>query len=255
MPSCAAVRVLEDDPESSTPAPARCLTRDGTIETDAAVMDGATGHARRGRAAVHGISAARSAPRTRRVLDAGGERAARRDPGAWAFARERGLSIGPAPSLLVPRQRARLDAWLAARAAPTPDHGGTVGAVARDRAGRFAAATSTGGMLGKRAGRVGDSPIVGAGTWADERVALSATGDGEAILRVALAHAIARADEPVLAEAIADALRHLHARTRGSAGVIGVDARGVAFAQLSATMPVAWITADERGDGLGRQIS
>ena len=73
---------------------------------------------------------------------------------------------------------------------PSRRHG-TVGAVARDRAGNLAAATSTGGMTAKRAGRVGDSPIVGAGTFADNRsCAVSATGDGEVFLRLGVAHEI-----------------------------------------------------------------
>jgi beta-aspartyl-peptidase (threonine type) len=139
---------------------------------------------------------------------------------------------------------------------------GTVGAVARDREGRFAAATSTGGIVGKRRGRVGDSPIPGAGTWADDRVALSATGDGEAILRVALTRSIAlgalrggdlRGGD--LRAAIVDALRELARITGGSAGVIGVDRDGVIGVQLSATMPIAW--ADRPGeviDSMGYQL-
>jgi beta-aspartyl-peptidase (threonine type) len=68
---------------------------------------------------------------------------------------------------------------------------GTVGAVALDAQGRLAAATSTGGMTGKWPGRVGDAPVIGSGTWADERVAVSCTGQGEAFIRAAAAHAVA----------------------------------------------------------------
>jgi beta-aspartyl-peptidase (threonine type) len=133
---------------------------------------------------------------------------------------------------------------------------GTVGAVARDRAGHFAAATSTGGIVGKRSGRVGDSPIPGAGTWADGACALSATGDGEAILRVALSRSIAAriAAGTPLDTAVREGLRELARITGGSAGVIGVDATGVIGVQLSPTMPIAAIAQGVRSDGLGTQI-
>ena len=154
------------------------------------------------------------------------------------------------------RARKRLADVIAGRVRPT---GGTVGAAARDRAGRFAAATSTGGIAGKRAGRVGDSPIAGAGTWADRHSALSATGDGEAIVRVALTRTIAMhvATGRELRDAIAIALRELRAITGGSAGVIGVDHTGVIGLQLSATMPIASIVrADVTHtiDSMGEQI-
>ena len=106
----------------------------------------------------------------------------------------------------------------------------------------FAAATSTGGIVGKRRGRVGDSPIPGAGTWADDRVAISATGDGEAILRVALGKTIACAIAAgsTLDRAVRDALAELAAITGGSAGVIAIDRATHATLQLSPVMPVAW---------------
>ena len=218
MPSFAAVRVLEDDPEFNA-GTGSVLTRDGTVETDAAVMDGATGRVG-AVGAVPDLGCAIALARA--VLDAG-EHVLLVGPAAWRFAAEVGIAPAPAGSLVTPRQRARLDAWLAARAPAS--EGGTVGAVARDRDGRFAAATSTGGIVGKRSGRVGDSPIAGAGTWADREVAISATGDGEAILRVALASDLARRG----ADAIEGALRALRARTGGSAGAIAIDARGVWF--------------------------
>jgi L-asparaginase / beta-aspartyl-peptidase len=224
----AAVRVLEDDPEFNAGL-GSALTRDGTVETDAAVMCGAM--QRIGAvAAVPDLGCAIALARA--VLDRG-EHAILAGPAAWDFAREVGISSSPAGSLITDRARARLA------------EKGTVGAVARDREGRFAAATSTGGIVGKRRGRVGDSPIPGAGTWADDRVALSATGDGEAILRVALTRSIALRGGDLRA-AIVDSLHELARITGGSAGVIGVDHHGVIGIQLAATMPIAW--ADRPGD-------
>jgi beta-aspartyl-peptidase (threonine type) len=224
----AAVRVLEDDPEFNA-GTGSALTRDGTVETDASIMDGAT--QRVGAvAAVPNLGNAIALARA--VLDAG-EHVILSGPGAWEFARE--VGIEPAANLATDRARARLAAKLAETS------GGTVGAVARDRSGRYAAATSTGGIVGKRPGRIGDSPVPGAGTWADARCALSATGDGEAILRVALTRSIAMRLGDSLREATIDSLRELASITGGSAGVIGVDDDGVIGLQLSPTMPIASI--------------
>jgi len=131
-----------------------------------------------------------------------------------------------------------------------------VGAVARDRDGRFAAATSTGGISGKRAGRVGDSPIAGAGTWADSASGVSATGDGEAIVRVALSRSISfrvAAGVP-LRDAIADSLRELERIAGGSAGVIAIDASGALGLQLSETMPIASVVDGVAVDSMGEQL-
>jgi beta-aspartyl-peptidase (threonine type) len=239
----AAVRVLEDDPELNA-GTGSALTRDGTVETDAALMDGAT--QRVGAvAAVPDLGNAIALARA--VLDAG-EHVLLAGPSAWTFARTTGIAPAPPGSLITARARARLAEL--ARASSTGDsggerEGGTVGAVARDRQGRFAAATSTGGIVGKRPGRVGDSPLAGAGTWADARVALSATGDGEAIIRVALAHDLAtrvRAGAS-LRDATTAALRELATVTGGSAGIIAIDATGTLYLQTSETMPVAWSDA------------
>jgi len=120
----------------------------------------------------------------------------------------------------------------------------------------LAAATSTGGISGKRAGRVGDSPIPGAGTWADRECALCATGDGEAIVRVGLTRSIAihAAAGVAFPRAIAHGLRELLAITSGSAGVIGVCNYGVHGLQLSETMPVASIVDGVAVDSMGEQL-
>lgn len=106
---------------------------------------------------------------------------------------------------------------------------GTVGAVARDAAGRLAAATSTGGVTGQWAGRIGDTPVVGAGTWADERVAVSGTGIGEYFLRAALAHDVAarvRWTGAGLADAVRDAVADDLVVPGGDGGVIAAASDG-----------------------------
>jgi L-asparaginase / beta-aspartyl-peptidase len=105
---------------------------------------------------------------------------------------------------------------------------GTVGAVARDIAGRLAAATSTGGLLNKTPGRVGDAPLIGAGTWADERVAISCTGQGEYFIRAAVAADVSarvRYGKQTLAAACAGALADMES-LGGDGGLIAVDAMG-----------------------------
>lgn len=246
----AAVRVLEDDPEFNAGL-GSALTRDGTVETDAAVMDGET--QRVGAvAAVPDLGAPIALARA--VLDAG-EHVMLAGPAAWRFAAEVGIAPAAPGALVTARARARLREAAAGRAGER--EGGTVGAVALDVAGRFAAATSTGGIVFKRAGRVGDTPIPGAGTWADRHAAVSATGDGEAIVRVALARGVAAriaAGLPLRGAVIA-ALHELRAVTRGSAGVIALDRHGRVHLQLSATMPVAWIDAAGEGDDLGERLA
>lgn len=256
----AAVRILEDDPEFNA-GTGSALTRDGTVETDASVMDGAS--QRVGAvAAVPDLGCAIALARA--VLDS--EHAILAGPAAWRFAAEVGITPAAPGSLVTERARTRLAAELARATNPSDRSGdgaadrvddrsrdrsgGTVGAVARDHGGRFAAATSTGGIVAKRAGRVGDSPIPGAGTWADARVAISATGDGEAILRVALARDVAArvAAGQTLRDAATFALRELARVTSGSAGIIAVDAMGVIGLQLSPTMPIASIVRAISGD-------
>jgi beta-aspartyl-peptidase (threonine type) len=167
---------------------------------------------------------------------------------ALRFAALHGVAPARGDALITPRARARWQAEVARRA-PADRDGGTVGAVARDRAGRLAAATSTGGTSFKWSGRVGDSPIPGAGTWADRAAAVSATGDGEAILRVALARGVAAAIAAGVApdDALAAGLAELATITGGEAGLIAIDGGGRwAARRLSPTMPIAWCA--RRGD-------
>jgi isoaspartyl peptidase/L-asparaginase-like protein (Ntn-hydrolase superfamily) len=130
-------------------------------------------------------------------------------------------------------------------AQPAP---GTVGAVARDARGHLAAATSTGGTQGQRAGRIGDSPLIGCGTWADDATAaVSCTGDGEAIVRAAMAHevhALIRHGGRSLQAACAAALECL-GRCGGEGGLIAVGADGqVAAPFTSPAMTRAWRVGD-----------
>ena len=241
-----AVRALEDDPEFNA-GTGSALTRDAAVETDASIMDGAT--QRVGAvAAVPDLGCAIALARA--VMDAG-EHVMLAGREAWRFAAEVGIAPAPPGSLVTERQRMRLLAITGIAS------GGTVGAVARDRAGNFAAATSTGGIVNKRAGRVGDSPVPGAGTWADARCAISATGDGEAILRVALARTISMhlVHGASLETAVIDALTELRQITRMSAGVIAIDQTGFVVRQLAPTMPVAWITERDAGDSIGSLLA
>ena len=184
----AAVRILEDDPHFNAGRGA-VFTFDGTNELDAAIMDG------RMRAA----GAVSSATRTRNPI--GLARAVmEKSPhiflsgaGADQFSIEQGLEQAD-PSWFATPERLRQLGEMKARTSSPFDAElkyGTVGAVALDSAGHIAAATSTGGLTGKRWGRIGDSPVIGAGTYADDRSgAVSATGAGEYFIRLGVAHEI-----------------------------------------------------------------
>jgi len=253
----AAVQVLEDDPEFNAGTGA-ALTCDGTVETDAAVMDG--DGCRVG--AVAAVPDLANPILLARALLESGEHVLLSGPAAWRFAAEVGITRAPPGALVTERARQRLQEAMAGERGRSAGsgasdmlcerEGGTVGAVARDRRGRLAAATSTGGIVRKRSGRIGDSPIPGAGTWADREIAVSATGDGEAILRVALSRTIAAYTATGLSarEAATAALAELRRITGGTAGVIVLDHAEHAFVQLSATMPVAWIDDTGAGDAI-----
>jgi L-asparaginase / beta-aspartyl-peptidase len=248
----AAVRVLEDDSEYNA-GTGSALTRDGSVETDACVMDGSTQQI----GAVAAVPDLGNAITLARAVLDHGEHVMLAGRAAWRFAHEVGIRPAPSGALITERAQQRLADALAARADSGTDRsGGTVGAVARDLDGRFAAATSTGGISGKRAGRVGDSPIAGAGTWADRACGVSATGDGEAIIRVALSHSIAVrvAAGASLQDASAAALHELARITGGSAGVIAIDDREVVGVQLSETMPIASVIDGVAADSMGEQL-
>jgi len=239
------VEILED--EDVFNAGTGCaLDREGRVSLDAAVLCGATRRA--GAVAVlpafrHPVRIAESLLSQPVVLLAG-EPAAR-----WA--EEQGFERLADEALIVPRSRKALEDALAAGSFRNWA-GGTVGAVARDSRGHLAAATSTGGTLGKWPGRVGDSPVPGAGTYADPFCALSATGDGEAFLRQAfaarVAEALARGEEA--GAALDRLLAALVTEYEGRGGAILVPRTGPPVARRNtATMAHAWWSPADAGSG------
>ena len=184
----AAVRVLEDDPNFNAGRGA-ALTHEGGIAHDAAVMEG-TG---RGAGAVCGVSTTRHPVALARAVMERSPHVFLAAPGADAFSREQGLEQAETDWFVTEERRGHLAELLASEGEyDSAMKYGTVGAVARDQSGGLAAATSTGGVTGKRWDRIGDTPVIGAGTWADDRAgAISCTGSGEQFLRVGAAGAIA----------------------------------------------------------------
>lgn len=227
---CEAVVALEDDPLFNA-GTGSVLNADGEVEMDASVMAGDTlaagGVACLQRVRNPVLVARQVMLATDCVLLAG--------PAATAFARERGFADHE-PGL--------------PRALRVSEGGGTVGAVALDALGRLAAATSTGGRAGKRAGRVGDSPIPGAGNYASAHAAVSATGWGEQMLRSVtakdVAERIARGALPD--EALRQVLDDMARRYGEPIGAIALDARGnLGAVHGTAAMPHAWRRSGEPG--------
>lgn len=242
----AAVRVLEDHPRFNA-GRGSTLTAEGSVETDASIMEG--DQLRNGAvAAVSGIRNPISL--ARRILDAGGH-SLFVGAGAVERARALGVPICDPGELVTDRQRERLAALLASEPVhrATAAAPGTVGAAALDRRGTLAAATSTGGMLGKLPGRVGDSALIGCGTYADSRLgAVSCTGDGEAIIRVVLARRLLDllVDGGDPSDACRLAVELLVREGRGQGGLIAVDPRGrVGWAQSTLLMPVGFRRPDD----------
>ncbi len=184
----AAVRVLEDDPHFNSGRGA-VFTHDGGIELDAAIMDGRT----RAAGAVAAATATRSPVGLARAILDDGRHVFLASAGADAFSREHGLEQADQDWFATDERRRQFAELQASGDMFDVDMKyGTVGAVACDTHGHVAAATSTGGVTGKRWGRIGDSPVIGAGTFADDRAcAVSCTGSGEFFLRVGVGHEIA----------------------------------------------------------------
>jgi beta-aspartyl-peptidase (threonine type) len=230
-----AVRALEDDPRFNA-GRGSVLNRDGTIEMDASIMEGDRLQCGAVAALVgvaNPVTVARRVLESRRHVLLVGD-------GALAFSRSVGIPECDPASLVTDRQRKR-HVELARK--PSPPVGGTVGAVALDRNGTTAAATSTGGTPGKLPGRVGDSALIGCGTYADSSLGgVSCTGDGEAIIRVVLGHRALRylkdADDPDYAAKVAVDL--LVEEGGGQGGLILIDWRGrPGYATSTRLMPVA----------------
>lgn len=222
----AAVMAMEDFPLFNAGHGA-ALCDDGSVELSASVMRGsdrAAGAVALVRRTRHPVAAAAAMLDQPEVLLAG-ER-------ADAFAAARGLEQCDPSEFVTERQRRRLAARLG-------DGGETVGAVCLDGDGLLAAATSTGGLHGQRPGRVGDSPVIGAGTWADRSVAVSCTGKGEAFVRAGAARLLGAlvGSGVALLDAARTVLDEV-AECDGDGGLIAVDAHGeVAFPFSAEAMP------------------
>ncbi len=226
----AAVQCLEDEPLFNAGRGA-VYTSDGKQEMDAAVMNGAD-HAA---GAVAGICGPRNPILAARAVMEKSEHVMLTGDAALAFCRAQGLAMEEAAYFFTEARWEALQSTLAMRRTGTQDQDesrkhGTVGAVARDMHGHVAAATSTGGMTAKMPGRVGDSPVFGAGTWADDAsCAVSGTGHGEVFIRFAAAHEIAarmRLAGQGLQQAAEGVVMDLLAPQGGPGGVVAVDAHG-----------------------------
>ena len=222
----AAVRVLEED-SCFNAGRGSVLTATGCIELDAAIMDGRS----RAAGAVSGLRTTRAPiSLARRLLDEG-PHVFLSGHGADDFARDRGFEQVENSWFEIPERRRQLEELMAADGFDDEVKYGTVGAVAVDVGGHVAVATSTGGLTAKRWGRVGDSPLIGAGTFADDRAAaVSATGSGEFFIRAVAAHQLAervRIGGQSLQEAL-DAVLADIGTLGGKGGLIAVAPNGEA---------------------------
>ena len=226
----AAVVVLEDDPLFNAGRGA-VLNAAGTHELDASIMEGASLRA----GAVAAARRIRNPIRAARAVMEGSRHVLLAGAGADAFARKHGLELVSQAYFTTARRRLshelalqRSHGRLHGRETPADRHG-TVGAVALDSMGNLAAATSTGGFTNKLAGRVGDTPIIGAGTYANNATcAVSGTGDGEFFMRRVLAHSVS-ARMAYLKESLAVAARTALAEVAalgGTGGLIAIDRSG-----------------------------
>uniref|UniRef100_A0A182YAW1 Uncharacterized protein n=1 Tax=Anopheles stephensi TaxID=30069 RepID=A0A182YAW1_ANOST len=247
-----AVRIMEADRYFNA-GYGSVLNAEGDVEMDASIMDGATkatGSLSGVRDLLHPISLARA------VMEHSGHNFLIGE-GLRSFALDRGFRFLEPPGQLVTQYaKDALEDWKASDQSYQSGEGGTVGAVAIDANGHIAAATSTGGLTGKRVGRVGDTPIIGSGTYADNRLGgVSLTGDGDIIMKVCIAYDVLRTAEltgrPV--QPVADELLDtMSAELGGTAGMVGVDSDGnVVVAHNSQHMSWAY----QRGDTVAYGVS
>lgn len=219
----AAIRVLEDSPAFNAGKGA-VFTRDGKNELDASIMEGNLKRA----GSVAGVTTVRNPIRAARAVMEKSPHVMLIGPGADRFAAEQGLEIVDPKYFWTERRWQDLQKALAAEQKKEPH--GTVGAVALDAAGNLAAGTSTGGMTKKRSGRVGDSPIIGAGTYADNAgCAVSATGHGEYFIRYSVAHdinALVAYKGLSIKDAADEVIQKKLKQAGGEGGVITLDAKG-----------------------------
>jgi len=223
------IQLMEDSPFFNAGHGA-VYTWDGTHELDASIMHGADLEA----GAVAGVSTVKSPIALARAVMERSPHVMLAGSGAEAFALEQGFDVAPPEYFATERRRKALEAFKANEQAglqPEADHKfGTVGVVVMDAAGHLVAGTSTGGMTGKRWGRIGDSPIIGAGTYADNRsCAVSATGHGEYFIRHTVARDICARMQfggTTLLDAADQVVKGELVEAGGEGGVIAVDSTG-----------------------------
>ncbi len=246
----AAITVLEDDPNFNAGKGA-VFTHDGHNELDSAIMDGNTLKA----GAVAGVRTVRNPILLARSVMEKSEHVMMAGRGAEEFAKSHGITLVEPAYFRTENRWQQLQKALAEDKAglahadiETAKHFGTVGAVALDKSGHLAAGTSTGGMTNKRFGRIGDSPVIGAGTYADANCAVSGTGWGEFYLRTVAAHSICMRvgllKQP-LAEAAEQVINKDIPKLGGDGGAIALGSDGsMAMPFNTDGMFRAWIGAD-----------
>ena len=249
----AAITVLEDAPQFNAGRGA-VFTHDGRNELDTSLMDGASGKA----GAAAGLHRVKNPILLARAIMDKSKHVMMVGDGAEMFAKEQGIALVDPSYFRTEKRWQQLQNALKeeqqAQASHTPQdlpgkaYFGTVGALALDAKGQLAAGTSTGGMTNKRYGRVGDSPIIGAGTWADDRCAFSGTGWGEYYIRAAAAHEVCarvRLAGHSLARAADSVINRDIPKAGGDGGAIALGADGsMAFPFNTEGMYRGWIGAD-----------
>jgi beta-aspartyl-peptidase (threonine type) len=248
----AAIMVLEDSPLFNA-GRGSVLTAAGTVEMDAAVMMGDKPSA----GAVASVTGVRNPIRLARLVMERTSHVMLTGNGAEAFARECGLPFEPLEYFITPEQETRLKKAKAKASQSSINMNdkdltlsmGTVGAVALDQAGHLTAGTSTGGLTNKRAGRIGDSPVIGAGTYAEDGVcAVSCTGHGEFFIRSVVAYDVAalmKYRQLPLADATNEVVNQKLKKLGGGGGLISVDAKGNVSTPFNTPgMFHGWVKAD-----------
>lgn len=239
-----AVSILEDDPAFNA-GRGSALNEKGEVEMDASVMEGRdlkAGSVAAVRNVKNPILLARMVMQEAKNVMLIGD-------GAVSFGKMHDIEIMSTDYFITDFRKRQLEKAKRAGESNQAEKFGTVGAVARDNKGNLAAATSTGGMVNKRFGRIGDTPIIGAGTYADnETCAVSATGHGEQLIRAVLSKTIAdviRYTGVSAQEAADSGLKYLIEKIKGTGGVIVVDKNGeLGFAYSSPNFTYAILRSD-----------
>jgi beta-aspartyl-peptidase (threonine type) len=221
----AAIHLMEDNPLFNAGKGA-VLTHKGEAELDASIMEGKGLRA----GAIAGVTHVKNPIELARLVMEKSPHVMLIGSGAEEFAMEQGMTLVPSSYFVTPHRQEQLRKAIEKENAEKPFGNGTVGAVALDREGNLAAGTSTGGMTNKRHGRVGDSPIIGAGTYANNAsCAVSATGYGEFFIRSVVAHdicALVEYKKMPLEAAVREVIHNKLPKLGGDGGVIAIDTRG-----------------------------